>query len=316
MIGEQQITGQVKNAYEKSLALNSTDTLLNKLYHFAMQSEKDVRNKTYLTDGAVSIAFAGVELARKIFSTLQNKTVLLIGAGETAELVALHFLKRDVKKIIVANRTLAKAETLAGKFNGQAIEMQHLAEALNNSDIVISATSGKNYVVGTDILKDVVRRRDHKPLFCIDLAIPRDIDPRSKNLDGIYLFDLDSLNNIVENNISKRKAEIPRAEKIIQNHVGAFVQWYKDLPVTSTITKLSSFFEEIREKEFQRLKKRFPEENHDEVEYLTKSLMKKYLHIHIKTLRNNHQSRQKQHIELLSDIYQENGNSFKNENQD
>ncbi len=315
MIGETQITGQVKDAYEKALALNSTDLFINKMYHFGMQAEKQVRSNTYLTDGAASVSFAGVELARKIFNHLQKNIILLIGAGETAELAAMHFLKRDVSKILVVNRTYAKAETLAKKFSGEAVPIEDLNTALYRSDIVISATSSKDYVVGIEMLKDVTKKRDHKPIFLIDLAIPRDIDPASRKLDGVYLYDLDSLQDIVDNNIKKRKAEIPKAEKIIQHHVDAYMQWYKDLPVTDTITKLSSFFEEIREKEYQRLKKRFPEENQAEVEYLTKSLMKKFLHQHIKTLRenNNNQHRRKQYIDLMSEIYLKNGSENKGE---
>lgn len=315
MIGEPQITGQVKDAYETACVLKSTDILINKLYNYGMQTEKIVRSRTYLTDGAVSVSFAGVELARKIFSDLDAKTVLLLGAGETAELAAVHFLKRKVNNLLVVNRTFSKAQTLANKIGGKAILLKNLESILLKSDIVISATSSDTYVVDREMLKRVAKQRDYKPIFLIDLAVPRDIDPTAKKLDGIFLFDLDSLQGIVEKNISKRKSEIPRAEKIIEYQVEAYTQWYDALPVTATITKLNSFFEEIREKEYERLKNRFPIESRAEAEYLTKSLMKKFLHQHIMTLRQNskNQSRRKQHIDLVSEIYLKNGSENNNE---
>jgi glutamyl-tRNA reductase len=146
IIGEPQIIGQVKNAYEKSHQLKHTDVLLNKMYNFGMQVEKQVRTNTYLGDGAVSVSFAGVELARKIFGNLQNSTVLLIGAGETAELVALNFVDRQVSKILVANRTLKNARRIASKVNGEALKMEDLSQAIDLSDIIITASSSEEFI--------------------------------------------------------------------------------------------------------------------------------------------------------------------------
>jgi len=177
MIGEPQITGQVKEAYEKSHQLKHTDIFINKMYNFGMQVEKQVRSKTYLADGAVSISFAAVELARKIFGQLQNTTVLLIGAGETAELAASHFVKRNVSKIIVTNRTFKKARHLAEKFNGEAVKWEKLESSLEQADIVISATSSDRSIVDKNSVEKVAKKRDFIPIFLIDLAVPRDIDP-------------------------------------------------------------------------------------------------------------------------------------------
>ncbi len=309
IIGESQITGQIKDSYERSRKAAYTDILLNKMYHFGMQVEKQVRNKTYLTEGAVSVSFAGVELARKIFGDLKNTTVLLIGAGETAELAAAHFAKKDVSKILIANRTLRKAEKFAEKFNGEAVKMSKIVHALEQADIVITATSSDHFVVDKHTLQKVAEKRDYRPLFMIDLAIPRDIDPEASQIDGIFLFNLDDLNEVVGKNIENRKKEIPRAEKIIVNHVSEYLSWYKTLPVVQTITQLSQYFEQIRQQEFERLKNRFSKDSLTEAEYLSKSLMKKFLHHHIMSLRKSNQDpgKQKQHIDLVGEIYRLNG---------
>ncbi|MCK5600982.1 glutamyl-tRNA reductase [Candidatus Pacearchaeota archaeon] len=306
IIGEPQITGQVKDAYEKSHLLKHTDIFINKMYNFGMQVEKLVRSKTYLADGAVSISFAAVELARKIFGNLQNTTVLLIGAGETAELAALHFVKRDVSNIIVVNRTFKKARHLAAEFQGEAIQLKNLLLAIEQADIVITATSSDHFIVGKQDLEKVAKQRDYKPIFLIDLAIPRDVNPDVTDIDGVFLYNLDALQEIVQNNIEQRKAEIPKAEKIVEDHVFKYLKWYNTLPMVKTITQLSKYFEEIREREFERLKSRFPENSLGDAEYLSKSLMKKLLHHHIMTLRrsNGDPLRLKQHIDLVGEIYQ------------
>jgi glutamyl-tRNA reductase len=276
------------------------------MYNFGMQVEKLVRSKTYLADGAVSISFAAVELARKIFGNLQNTTVLLIGAGETAELAALHFVKRDVSNIIVVNRTFKKARHLAAEFQGEAIQLKNLLQAIEQADIVITATSSDHFIVDKQDLEKVAKQRDYKPIFLIDLAIPRDVNPDVKDIDGVFLYNLDALQEIVQNNIEQREAEIPKAEKIVEDHVFKYLKWYNTLPMVKTITQLSKYFEDIREREFERLKSRFPENSLGDAEYLSKSLMKKLLHHHIMTLRrsNGDPFRLKQHIDLMGEIYQ------------
>jgi glutamyl-tRNA reductase len=315
IIGEPQITGQIKDAYEKSHRLKYTDIFINKMYNFGMQVEKQVRSKTYLADGAVSISFAAVELARKIFGNLQNTTVLLIGAGETAELAALHFVKRDVSNIVVVNRTFKKARHLAAEFHGEAVQFKHLLQAIEKADIVITATSSDYFIVNKQDLEKVAKKREYKPFFLIDLAIPRDVDPNVTDLDGVFLYNLDALQEIVHKNMEQRKAEIPKAEKIIADHVLKYIKWYKTLPMVKTITQLSNYFEKIREQEFERLKNRFPESNLADAEYLSKSLMKKLLHHHIMILRrtNGDPLRLKQHIDLVGEIYQLNDSHKEND---
>ena len=315
IVGEPQITGQVKDAYEKSRQLNHTDVLINKMFNFGMQVEKQVRTNTYLGDGAVSVSFAGVELARKIFGSLHNSTILLIGAGETAELAALNFVDREVSKILVANRTIKNARRIAKKVNGEALQLEDLAQAIEQADIIITAVSSDEFVLKKLNLEQIAKKRDFRSLFLIDLAIPRNIDPTVAEIDGIFLYNLDDLQDIVKSNIERRKNEIPKAEKIVENHLNEYIDWYNTLPVIKTITKLSQYLEEIRKQEFERLKNRFPKESLEEAEYLSKSLMKKFLHHHIISLRksSNDPNRRKQHIDLVDEIYQLNGSELKND---
>ena len=317
IIGEPQITGQVKDAYEKSRLLNHTDILMNKMYNFGMQVEKEVRSKTYLTEGAVSVSFAGVELARKIFSNLHKTTVLLVGAGNISELSALHFVNREVSRIIVVNRTFKNTQRLAAKFQGEPMKWEDMEQALHQAHIVITATSSNQFIIDKQMLERVARKRDYKPIFLIDLAVPRNIDPDVTGIDGVFLYNIDDLQGIVNKNIERRKTEIPKAEKIINNHVSEYIKWYKTLPVIQAITQLNKHFEEIRLQEFERLKNRFPKNSREEAEYLSKSLMKKFLHLHIITLResNKDPQRQKQHIDLVGEIYKLNGSGSENDKQ-
>jgi glutamyl-tRNA reductase len=316
IIGESQITGQVKTAYEKSRLLSYTDILINRMYNFGMQTEKHVRSKTYLSEGAVSISFAGVELARKIFGNLQKTKVVLIGAGDTAELAAEHFTSRDISQIYVVNRTYKNAEKVAKKFNGKAVEWSNLTEAIYQANIIITATSSDEYILNYPILEAAAKQREYKSIFLIDLAIPRDVDPSVSDIDGVFLYNLDSLQDIVNNNIKLREKEIPKAEKIVNKYVSEYIEWYNTLPVIKTITQLSQYFEEIREQEFERLKGRFSKENLEEAEYLSKSLMKKFLHHHIVSLRKSstNPQRQKQHIDLVDEIYRLNGSTVNEDN--
>jgi glutamyl-tRNA reductase len=315
IIGEPQITGQVKEAYEKSHLLHHTDALINKMYNFGMKAEKEVRSKTYLTDGAVSISFAGVELARKIFGNLKKTTVLLLGAGDISELAALHFSKGEVSKILVINRTFKKAQHLADKFQGEPMHWKDLGQALHQAQIVITATSSKQFIIDRQLLERAAKKRDYKPIFLIDLAVPRNVNPDVTDIDGVFLYNIDDLQEIVDKNIERRETEIPKAEKIIKKHMAEYITWYKTLPAIQAITQLNQHFEKIRLQEFERLKNRFPESSQAEAEYLSKSLMKKFLHHHIVTLRdcNKDPQRQKQHIDLVGEIYRLNGSESKND---
>jgi glutamyl-tRNA reductase len=306
IVGEPQITGQVKEAYRLAYNCGGTDTFLNKLINYGLQAQKKVRRETFLSEGAVSVSYAAVELARKIFTELNKRSVMLIGAGETAELAAQHFREKGVGRILVVNRTLDKAQSLAAKFSGEAYTLDNLPALLAKVDIVLSATSSQGYILTREMIEKFQKNRPYNPLFLIDLAIPRDIDPAVDHLDSIYLYNLDDLEEIVHTNLAKRHQELPRARKIILQSVESFAQWVSTHASSHIINHLSLYFENLRKHELKRLRSRLPHEEMPQIEYLTESLMKKILHQHIRLLRATVKKPQlyQQYLNFLSDLYE------------
>lgn len=305
IIGETQITNQLKSAYNLATESNTADELLHKMFNIGMRVEKYIRTNTYLTEGAVSISFAAVEMARKIFGNLINKTVVLIGAGETGELVAANFKEKEIKNILIVNRSYQKAVSLAKKFGAEAYPIYRLEEILWSADIVISATGSPQYIIDRDLVVKITEKRKYNPLFLIDIAVPRDIDPLCGELKGVFLYNMDDLFTIVEQNKINREKEIPKAENIINQYIKEFENWHESRPVNDTIKNLQYFFEDVRKSEYERLKKRFPQNTWNELNYITQSLMKKYLHHHIKTLKKNatDPADRERHISMVNEIY-------------
>jgi len=307
IIGEQQITGQVKDSYDLTHQLHGTDALINKLFNFAMQAKKKVHNETFLTDGTVSISFAGVELARKIFNDLSNKNVLMIGAGKTAELAAYHFQENGVKNINVVNRTFARAEELAEKLNGSAYTLDQLPEVLLETDIVISATSSEEYVVTSALIKPISKKRHHRPIFLIDLAIPRDIDPDIDKIDGVFLYNLDDLHEIVKANLEKRKKEIPKSIKIVNEFVMEFRKWVSMNSMTTVVGKLKKKLDVLRLNEMDRLKAKLPQNGYQaEINNLTESIINKVVRQHVKSLKKvaHDPEEYNRQVEIILNIYE------------
>jgi glutamyl-tRNA reductase len=271
-----------------------------------MQAKKKVHNETFLSDGTVSISFAGVELARKIFSNLKDKKVLLIGAGKTAELAAYHFKENGVENIYVVNRTFERAEELANKFDGKAYRMEELSEALENSDIVISATSSTEFVVTPQIIEPIAKKRNYRPIFLIDLAIPRDIDPAIDAVNSIFLYNLDDLQEIVKANLEKRKKEIPKSMKIVREFVHEFEKWVAMNSMNSVVGRLKRKLDVLRQNEMERLKAKLPQNGYrGEIDTLTESIINKVVRQHVKALKKvAHDPEQyKQQVEMISKIY-------------
>jgi glutamyl-tRNA reductase len=307
IVGEMQITGQVKDCYNFAHHLDATDAVLNKLYNFGMQVKKRVRNETFLSDGTVSVSFAGVELARKIFSDLADKRILMVGAGKTAELAAVHFLENNVKAISVANRTISKAEELAERFGGKSYILDDLNIALQEADIVISATSSDDYVITKSMMADITRKKYYDSIFLIDLAIPRDIDPEIEALNNVYLYNLDDLNGIVEKNLEKRRLEIPRANKIVEEFIAEFAKWTTTNSMASVAGKLKRHLEKLSNNEMSRIWKQFPENGYQkEIENYSQNIINKLVRQHMKSLKKNagDPEKYKQHIELIYNLYE------------
>jgi glutamyl-tRNA reductase len=307
IVGELQITGQVKDCYNFAHHLEATDAVLNKLYNFGMQVKKKIRNETFLSDGTVSVSFAGVELARKIFSDLTDKRILLVGAGKTAELAAVHFLENNVKSINVANRTLSNAQELAEKFGGRPFTLDDLSSALEETDIVISATSSDDYVITKDMMSQIIRKKYYDSIFLIDLAIPRDIDPKIGDLPDVYLYNLDDLNGIVESNLAKRRHEIPKASKIVEEYLVEFQKWAATNTMASVVSKLKKHLETLSRNEMVRIRKQFPENGYQkELDNYTQNIINKLVRQHMKSLKKNagDPEKYKQHIELIFNLYE------------
>jgi glutamyl-tRNA reductase len=281
VVGEPQILGQIKTSYGYAAEFKSSGIILNRFLHKAFSVAKRVRTETKIASSAVSVAFAAVELAKKIFNDLSDKTVLLIGAGEMCELAAKHFLNGGVRGVMVTNRTYERAEKLAEEFDGKAIHFEDLFEQLHKADIILSSTGAPHCIIGPKDLDDVMRRRKHKPMFFIDIAVPRDIDPGVNDVENAYLFTVDDLQEVVSANLQQRSAEAQKAEEIVNMEIGQFFKWLSSLEVTPTIVALRNKFDEIRRAELDKTLagwKDLPPDGQKKLEALTNAIMNKLLH--------------------------------------
>ncbi len=281
VLGEPQITGQLKEAYGVAAGKNATGFYMNKLMHTAFSVAKKVRTDTKIGSFAVSISFAAVELAKKIFENLEGKKAMLIGAGEMAELAARHLISNGVSKIIVANRTYERACLLARDFNGEPCNFEEFPEKLKEVDIVISSTGAPNFIITPERIKDAIKARKNKPMFLIDIAVPRDIDPKVNELDNCYLYDIDDLQNVVDENLKERQKEAAKAEDIVNAEVEDFENWLKSLEVKPVIVELRKTIEKIKEDELAEAKKKLShlsEKDIKTIEALLNAIINKILH--------------------------------------
>jgi glutamyl-tRNA reductase len=252
VIGEPQILGQIKEAYTRATKENTTGVILNRLLHRAFHTAKRVRTETGISDAAVSVSYAAVELAKKIFYDFKGKKVLLIGAGEMAELAARHLLSQGVSAITVANRTFQKAVEVAQVFKGVPVSFEEIEAQLLESDIVISSTAAPGYVITHDQVKGSMKKRRNRPLFFIDIAVPRDVEPEVNDLENVYAYDIDDLKGIIQVNRGQREEEAIKAERIVEEEVIKFEQWLKTLEVVPTIVSLKEKAETIRQAELKK----------------------------------------------------------------
>jgi glutamyl-tRNA reductase len=280
VMGEPQILGQVKDAYSHASRAKTSGVILNRLMHRAFHVAKRVRTETGVSDAAVSISYAAVELAKKIFHELGGKKVLLIGAGEMGELAARHLIRQG-SELFVANRTLSKAVDLAGLFGGKPVAFEEMETLLLEMDIVIASTAAPGFVIGYDQVKATLRKRRNRPLFFIDIAVPRDVEPRINDLENVYVYDIDDLQGVVEVNRAQRRQEGLRAERIVEEEVIRFEKWLKTLQVVPTIVCLKEKAEAIRKAEIKRslgnLGELTPAQMKN-LEILTRSITEKIIH--------------------------------------
>ena len=281
VMGETQILGQVKDAYRQAMAQNATGLVLNRLMHRSFRTAKRVRTETAIAANPVSVSFAAVELAKKIFGSLAGKKILLIGAGEMAELTGVHLIGNGAEEITVANRSEAQGTALAGKFHGKAILLDDLDAALCDADIVISSTGAARYVVTEERIRHSMRKRKNRLLFLIDIAVPRDIEPTADGIENVYLYNIDNLQDIVDENMKGRKKEALKAEAIVEEEVIHYNNWLKELEAVPTIVSLRAKAEGIVRVEMEKSSgwmQKLSEEDREKVDSLVKSVVNKILH--------------------------------------
>ena len=298
MVGEPQILGQVKQAYKTAVKAGTTGVLLNRMMHKAFSTAKRIRKETGIGDNAVSISYAAIALANKIFDDLSTKRVMLLGAGEMAELAVEHLLAHRVKEIRVANRTFDNALTLAEKFNGKAVKFEEREAALAEVDIIISSTGATEYVMTADQVKQAMKKRNHNTLFFIDIAVPRDIDPDINKVSNAYVYDIDDLTNIVESNIQQREKETVKAERFVEEGVIKFKKWQESLAIVPTIKALNDKMTQIVELECNKTLahlSHLDETDRAAIRRMTQAIASRAIHDPILFLRNTGDHRDDSH---------------------
>ena len=299
VVGEPQILGQIKSAYNMAAEAKTSGLILHRLLHRAFHVAKRVRTETKIGNSAVSVSFVAVELAKKIFGTLEKRTVLLIGAGEMCELAARHLVSGGIEKVLVTNRTYERAVTLAQDFRGEPIPFEEIYRGLRRVDIVISATDSPQYLLHHEEVAKVIKDRKQKPIFFIDIADPRDIEPKVGDIENVYLYNIDDLQKVANDNIQDREKEAQKAEAIVRDEVVKFVNWYQSLEVTPTIVALRKKFEEIRNKELAKilsLHPHFSDKERQSLEALTSAIINKILHNPLTLLKQKNE-------EAMADLY-------------
>lgn len=270
IVGDVQIVGQIKEAYRCAVAAGCTGPLLNRLLHKSFSVAKRVRNETGVGTSAVSVSYAAVQLAGRMLGDLADKKVLLIGAGKMAELAAEHLVAHGVRDVVIVNRTLERARLLSEKFGGVAVALAELAQQLEQVDIVISSTGAAGQILTVNDLQPVLPRRKGAPLFFIDIAVPRDIDPGIAELENIFLYDIDTLRNIVTANVAAREKEAVKAREIVEEEAGKFARWRETLEMNPTIRAMREKIEAICLYELERSVARMPELDTDSKEQMVR----------------------------------------------
>jgi glutamyl-tRNA reductase len=290
IIGEPQILGQIKTAYGYAVEFKTVGLILNRFLHKAFSVAKRVRTETGIASSAVSVSFAAVELARKIFDRLDDKAVMIIGAGEMCELAARHFVSNGVTRVLVTNRTFERAEKLAAEFQGRAIPFEQFTEHLATVDIILTSTGAPTFILGQKQMEEALRRRKNRPMFLIDIAVPRDVDPKVNQLDNIYLYDVDDLQGVVQANLKERQKEAHRAEAIVGEEIGQFHVWLANLEVKPTIVALRKRLEEICAQELAKTfgnHKDLTDQQRRGIEAMANAILNKILHRPIAVLKRS-----------------------------
>lgn len=290
VIGEPQITGQVKEAFERARSLDLAGPMLNQIFQRAISTSKRVRTETAISHLPVSISYAACQLARKIFQDMRDKSILLLGGGDMAQLTARHMKKMGVRSLTLMTRDTHKGQLLAKEYEAGYASFEELEQRLADSDMVVCSTGADSYLIGEDLTATVLHRRRNKPLFLIDIAVPRNIDPAITRHSSIFLYNIDDLKSVVEANQREREYEALQAREIVQEELQAFVRWQADRSTVPLIQSLRTHTESIRIAEldrFQGVLASLPPEAREKIDILTRSLLNKILHPTYHTIRQS-----------------------------
>ncbi|HWF09332.1 MAG TPA: glutamyl-tRNA reductase [Bryobacteraceae bacterium] len=290
VVGEPQILGQLKSAYAVAKTEGAVGGLLEQVLTRAFNVAKRVRTETGIGQMAVSVSYAAVELARNIFGSLNGHSVMIVGSGKMGELAAKHLHRSGARRIFVTNRTWERAEELAAIFKGRAVEYSEFTSILPEVDIVIASSGAPHYILTRDDMQRVIAARKNKPMFLIDIAVPRNIDPAVNDIEGVFLYDVDDLEGVVNANIRERSKQAEQAETIVLDEVGRMMERLKIEEITPTIISLQEQLEQIRIAEVTRALRRMPglsPEQMQQIEAMTKSIVNKIAHGPISALRRN-----------------------------
>lgn len=307
VLGETQILGQVKDAFFTAQETGTTGTIFNQLFQHIIATAKRAHAETEIGQNAVSVSYAAIELGKKIFGRLDQKAVLILGAGKMSELTAKHLTSNGVKKVYVANRTLSRAEELAQRFSGKAYELSQIDQCLKHVDIVISSTGSKEYVLTKSDIEQVMSKRQDHPLFLIDIAVPRDLDPAIHDVENAFLYDIDDLNGIVEANLQERQLEAQKISRMIEQEIVEFEKWVQTLGVIPMITALRKKALSIQEETLESILNKCPDLDEREIKVIkkhTKSIINQLLRdpiTRVKELAAEKDS--KESLELFSQIF-------------
>ncbi len=290
VLGEPQILGQMKDAFARAHKAGATGKILNRLFQQTFSVAKKVRTDTAIGESAVSVAYAAVSLGNQIFDQLQEQTVLLIGAGDMIELCARHLKEHSVRQMIVANRTLERARALAAPLGAQAITLREMPARLSEADIVISCTASQLPILGKGAVERALKARKHRPMFMVDIAVPRDIEEEVGALGDVYLYTIDDLKEIVHENLQSRLEAAKEGEQIIDTHVTKFMHWVRSLDTVPSIRALRETADAVRDAELERARRRLAlgEDPEQVMERLARALTNKFMHAPTTALRSAH----------------------------
>jgi glutamyl-tRNA reductase len=302
VLGDVQILMQVKDGLAAAVEQHTAGIFMNRLFQLAFRVGKRARAETAIGEGAVSVSYAAVELAERIFDDLNKKTALVIGAGETAELTATHLRGKNIGNLLITNRTRERAELLAQKVQGSVVVYDQWCDALATSDIVISSVEAPAYILRPEDIDQLRRKRGAGPLFLIDIGVPRNIDPAMKTLENVFLYDIDALQALVNETLHRRHEEVPKVEAVVDDVLKELQLWYSSLEVNPTITALSQFMETIRREELEKNLNRFETKDRELVELVTKRIVNKILHTPITHLKNGNDESLSERLQKLNAI--------------